>query len=97
MPEEFAIEYKTFIGGNFDRLVTHRGSNGKPHTRETAQLDVDWFNRREEGIARLVMRQATEWVPADKCSDFYTSECPGILVPQWSGIKCDTCGATFCY
>lgn len=82
MLEEFAVQYKTFVGGDFDRLVTHRGSNGKPHTRETAQLDVDWFNRREAGIARLVTRQVSEWEPAEHLYEVRCFSCDGLLATR---------------
>lgn len=62
---EFAVQYRSYIGGKFDRTVAINTRTGFPYTREQAEEQVERFNKGKEpgATCRVGTREATPWKP----------------------------------
>ncbi|WIV32209.1 hypothetical protein QN084_06250 [Paenarthrobacter sp. R1] len=56
---QWACQYKTFLDGDYDRVVTTQ--NYRLITEQEARDMVESMNRRKEGLARLVYREVPDW------------------------------------
>lgn len=59
MTVEWACQYKTFLDGDYDRLVTTW--NFRRITEQEARDMVESMNRSKEGLARLMSREVPDW------------------------------------
>lgn len=67
MTTEWAIQEKTFIDGDFDRIQTGHGFPTKPFTREEAEEIVERQNKRYDTVwQRVVSREVTDWTPVEE-------------------------------
>lgn len=64
---EWAVEYKSFHDGPFDRLITHNDWPFRPYTEEEAREEVasmsgnrGQFHNIPEAV-RVVSRKVTDW------------------------------------
>jgi hypothetical protein len=66
MVTEYAVQYRSYEGGKFDRTVPINSRTGFPYTKEQAEEQVEKFNKGKEAItpARVATREATPWRPA---------------------------------
>lgn len=63
---EYAIQEKTFIDGDFDRLSTGRGFPEVKYTREQAEEIVNRQNKRYDVVwQRVVFREVSDWKPVN--------------------------------
>ena len=59
MATEYAVQYRTYIGGKFERTIPYE-------TKGKAQEQVEKFNKGKDKSlhARVATRQVTKWVAA---------------------------------
>lgn len=62
MSTQWACQYKTFLDGDYDRLIDRADFGSRPLYREEAEMRVKALNQKHP-IARLVSREVSDWEP----------------------------------
>lgn len=57
------MQYRSYLGGRFDRTIYINGKTNRPYTREQAEKRVEEWNKGKEPAAhaRVAHRYATPW------------------------------------
>lgn len=110
MTTEWAIQEKTFIDGEFDRIQTGHGFPERKYTREEVERYVKSANERyNTEWTRVVSREVTDWAPVEEpcgcrvCVNNYANalEAQGrgleaLTARTGSFIMCPDCGNKRC-